>query len=257
MPSLADLQRRFARALGAGNAHDIPDAAGTANVAGIAVYRNTIRANYRSALRATYPVVCALTGVPFFHAAVDAYTEAQPSRGGDLNVYGDAFGNFLADYPHARTLPYVADVARLEWAIDEAHRAADAVESPATLLAALAATPPDRLGQQRFKLDASCRLLRPVHPALRIWQVHQPGFTGEHAIDFDAPPEHLLVRREAGVAAIERIDAGEHAWLAALDHACTLASALDAALATDPAFAFERTLRDRIADRTLAALRAP
>ena len=257
MTSLADLQRRFARALADSGGHDIRDAAGTANVAGIAVYRNTIRANYRSALRATYPVVCALTGVPFFHAAVDAFTAAHPSRGGDLNVYGDAFGDFLGAYPHARTLPYLADVARLEWAIDEALRVEDEVESPETLLAALAATPADRLGQQRFTLDASCRLLFSVHPALRIWQLHQPGFTGGHVIDFDAPPEHLLVRREAGVAAIERIDAGEFGWLVALERGQPLASALDAALAVDPAFAFERILRDRIADRTLARLRAP
>ena len=91
---------------------------------------------------------------------------------------------------------------------------------------------------------------------LRIWQVHQPGFTGEPAIDFDVPPVHLLVRREAGAATIERIDTGEFAWLTALQLGNSLGIALDAALAADPAFPFERTLRDRIADRTLAALRA-
>jgi hypothetical protein len=257
MASLADLQRRFARALDGGSADVISGAAGIANVAGIAVYRNTIRTNHRSALRATYPVVCALTGTPFFHAAADGFADAHPSRSGDLNLYGDVFGDFLAGYPPAHALAYLPDVARLEWAIDEAQRAADEAESRHALLAALAAAPPEALAQQRFALDASCRLLRSAYPVMRIWQVHQPGCTGAPAIDFDAPPEHLLVRREAGVAAIEPLDPGEFAWLVALEHGQPLGFALESALAVDPHFAFERTLRDRIADRTLARLRAP
>ena len=101
----------------------------------------------------------------------------------------------------------------------------------------------------------SCRLLRPLHPALRIWQVHQSEFMGESAVDFDAPPECLLVRREAGTAAIERIAAGEFAWLAALRIGEDLGTALDAAFAADPAFEFEPALRHRIADGTLVGLR--
>ena len=50
---------------------------------------------------ATYPVVLRLVGAPFFNAAVDAFVHAHPSTSGDLNVYGDAFGDFLAGYPHA------------------------------------------------------------------------------------------------------------------------------------------------------------
>ena len=253
MPSLADLQRRFAGMLdrnASGAAAAPPDAR-------IAVYRNTIRANYRNALRATYPVVCALTAVPFFHAAVDAFADLQPSRGGDLNVYGDTFGDFLAGYSHARELPYLADVARLEWAIDDAQRAADAAPATQDLVAALTAIPAATLAQRRFALDPSCRLLRSTFPVLRIWQMHQPGFTGEAHIDFDAPPECLMVRREAGAVAIERIGDGEFAWLLALQRGEPLGAALDAAFAADPAFAFERALRDRLADRTVASLIGP
>lgn len=252
MHSLADLQRRFARDV----AGDVTAVASAATEApGIAIYRNTIRANYRNALRATFPVVCALTAAPFFHAAVDAFADAHPSRGGDLNVYGDAFADFLATYPHARDLPYLADVARLEWAIDEAHRATDDVIAPQALLEALAATPAERLAGRRLVLDASCRLLRPLHPARRIWQAHQSGFIGESEVDFGAPPECLLVRREAGTTAIERIGGGEFAWLAALRIGEDLGTALDAAFAADPAFEFELALRHRIADGTLVALR--
>src|SRR5207253_290805 len=119
----------------------------------IAIYRSTIQANYRKALAATYPVVMRLTGAPFFHAAVDAYAVAMPSASGDLNVYGDRFGEFLAHYAPAANLPYLADVARLEWAIDEASRAPDAAREPGAVIAALSAARADRLPALRLRLE--------------------------------------------------------------------------------------------------------
>ena len=110
-------------------------------VGAIAPYRHSIRRNYRNALGATYRVVKRLVGEPFFNAAVDAYVAAHPSGCADLNVYGDRFDRFLADYPPARTLPYLPDVARLEWAIDRVHNAAETFTSPQDVLAR---SPPSR-----------------------------------------------------------------------------------------------------------------
>src|SRR5205085_7920191 len=125
----------------------------------IAIYRRTIFANYRKALSASYPVVKRLTGAPFFEAAVDAFVGEHPSESGDLNVYGESLGDFLATYRPADELPYLADVARLEWAIDESSRAAEATCVPESVLAALAIAPPDRLPALRLRLEASCRLV--------------------------------------------------------------------------------------------------
>jgi len=246
MSTLADLQRRFALDVA------VATAEGDAR---LAIYRNTICANYRSALRATYPVVCALTGTPFFNAAVDAFVRAHPSQGGDLNVYGGAFGAFLAGYSHARELPYLPDVARLEWAIDEVHRAAEVAAAPQDMVATLAAVPAERLAQLRFVIDPSCRLLYSIHPVLRIWQVHQEDFAGKPDVDFASPPDCLLLRRDTGPVVVERIAPGEYAWLQGLADGATLAAALDAALEADAAFSFESALHTRIADRTLAGLR--
>jgi len=132
MPALRDLQQRFA----AGLRGDGP--AGR----NLAVYRATVSANYRAAMAATYPVVRLIVGGAFFDTAVDAYTAAFPSTGGDLNVYGGRFGDWLAAYPYAVHLPYLADVARLEWAIDEAARAADCEATPARVLDALSRATP-------------------------------------------------------------------------------------------------------------------
>ena len=246
MPSLRETQTRFATAL--------LDVAGDP-VERIAIYRNTVFANYRNALGATYGVVRKLVGVPFFNAAVDAYVLANPSAGGDLNVYGASFGDFLAAYPHAAGLPYLRDVARLEWAVDEAGRAADLAGTPEALLAALGAIPADRITALRFALDPTCRFVDSAFPVLRIWQVHQPGFEGDITVAFGAAADHLLVRRETGDVVIERLAPGDFALLQALAGGDDLATALDAATTAEPTFDLGTTLRSGIANRTLMELR--
>jgi hypothetical protein len=246
LPSLRERQVRFASALLAGDTD-----AGER----IAIYRNSVRANYRKALGATYRVVSQLVGEPFFHAAVDAYVRATASTGGDLNVYGGSFGEFLATYPHAQDLRYLPDVARLEWALDEAGRAGDARGTPRAILDALATIPAERVTAIGFALDPSCRLLSSPYPVLRIWQVHQPDFSGDMEVAFDAPADHLLVRRESGVVVVERVAAGDFALLRSLADGGDLAAALAAATAADPEFDLATSLRSRIANRTLAELR--
>jgi hypothetical protein len=241
--SLHELQRRFAAALAEAQRGDR-----------VAIYRNTIRASYRSALAASYPVVRALVGAAFFDAAVDAYEAANPSRSGDLNVFGDRFGDFIAAYPHARELQYLPDVARLEWAIDEAGRSPDAQETGADVIAALAAVPAEALARQRFRLDASCRLLTSPYPVLRIWQVHQHGAGGELTVDFDCDPDNLLVRREAQGVAAERLAPADFAWLHALHAGAELATAVDRAVATDASFDLGRVLQTYVQDRTIVAV---
>jgi hypothetical protein len=245
LPSLRELQTQFAAAL-------LADTGGPGER--IAIYRNTVAANYRNALGATYRVVVQLVGKPFFDAAVDAYVETHPSTGGDLNVYGDRFGDFLASYPHARDLPYLPDVARLEWAVDEAHRAADSDSAPAQVLAELAAVPASEVASLRFALDASCRFIGSDHPVLRIWQVHQPGFTGDGTVEFGIGADRLLVRREAANVAIERLAPADFAWLEALAARADLATALERAIAAEPTFDLGTALRTCIADGTIAGV---
>ena len=226
----------------------------------LAIYRRTIRSNYRNALGATYPVIRRIVDTPFFHAAVDAYVEACPSRSGDLNAYGATFGDFLADYPPASGLPYLPDVARLEWAIDEANRAADSSSRPAAVLEALARVPPERLPALRLRTDPSCRLVASAFPVLAIWQVNQPGHHGDLRVDFDSPPDHLRIRREPdGVAlergvVLERIGGGEFAWLAALVNGAALAAAIESAQVADAAFDLGTTLHRFIGDGTITGL---
>ena len=107
----------------------------------LAVYRHAILANRRGALRAAYPVVERLVGEGFFAEAALRHGEESPPGCADLNRYGASFPAFLAAYPHAAPMPWLADVARLEWAWHESLMAA---ETPGLDFAQLALVPEER-----------------------------------------------------------------------------------------------------------------
>lgn len=256
MPSLRELQLGFAEALLADEGAPPPFASVPPEhaVERIAVYRRALFANYRNALGATYPVVARLVGAPFFAAAVDAFVRAHPSTSGDLNVYGDAFPAFLRRYPPAAPLPYLADVARLEWAQDEANRAGESDATPDDVLAALVALAPEALPAARLALAPSCRLVSSAYPVLRIWQSNQDGYEGEDRVSLDEGGDALLVRREAAGVTLERLAASEFAWLDALARDAPLAAAIEAAAAVRAPFDLAAVLRQRIADGTIAGV---
>ena len=256
MRSLRELQAAFADALLAGDASAPAFATAPAEraIERLAVYRRSVFANYRNALGATYPVVARLVGAPFFGAAVDAFVRAHPSTSGDLNIYGGAFAHFLERYAPAAPLPYLPDVARLEWAQDKANRAAETEATPDEVLAALAALAPESLPAARLALAPACRLIASPYPVLRLWQSNQDGYAGNDRIALDEGGDALLVRREAAGVTIERLAAAEYAWLEALAQGVPLGAAIDAAAGTGTAFELMTVLRRRIADGTIAGL---
>jgi hypothetical protein len=246
MPSLPELQRQFASAIAPGASSRAP---------GFDVYSRSIAANYRRALGATFPVVRALVGAAFFDAAVDAFAMAYPSASGDLNEYGGGFGDFLARYEPVSTLPYLPDVARLEWAFDESARAADIEADSRALIAAISMVEDDAIAQLRLCLHPSCRLLASRFPVFEIWKVHQAGHEGGMQVDtVRRTAEHILTRRSGDASVVERIAAAELAWLRALAEGADFGAALTRAMEIDPGFDLGDALQTRVRDGTISGL---
>jgi len=246
MPSLLELQRQFAGV--------IEDAA-AASAPGFEVYRHAIAANYRRALGATYPVVRALVGAGFFDAAVDAFVARHPPLSGDLNVYGARLAGFLATYGPASTLPYLRDVARLEWALDESARAADSALDPRSLAAVIAMVDEDAVPGIQLRLHPSCRLLATGRAVFDLWRAHQPRHQTDTPGDIGGiATEHLLVRRQDETPCVERLGAGEFAWLRALQDGESFGPALARAMEADQAFDLGEALSSRVMDGTLSGL---
>jgi hypothetical protein len=258
MPSLREVQRGFAAATVFGDFAAVATlgivGGGLDAAARVGIYRNNVLGNYRKALGASYPVVRKLVGAPFFNAAVDAFVRAYPSQHGDVNRYGGELARFLTTYAPARELPYLPDVARLEWAADQAAIAADA--DPLDL-DALAAVPTEAFEHLRFVLHPSAQLVVSPYPILRIWQVNQDDFSGDDRVDLGASGDALLVVRGASGVTIERLSTGELALLTAFAQRAVFGEAATRAADREPGFDLTRALRHYVAARTLVAFRAP
>src|SRR5262249_53620145 len=161
-------------------------------------------------------------------------------------------GDFLAAYPPVRERPHVADLARLEWAIDESSRAADSARAPEAVLRMLTAIEPDRLPDVRLRLDPSCRLVESRFPILRIWK--QPEGHEDAYLAPAEDPDRIVVRRESEGVLLEPVAAGLYAWLAALAAGETLAVAIDRAQAADAGFDLGAARHACIGNGTIAAI---
>ncbi|HKP66943.1 MAG TPA: DNA-binding domain-containing protein [Casimicrobiaceae bacterium] len=249
MCSLLERQRQFAAAL------RMPAVAGADNDP-FDIYRRSVRRNYRNALGATYRTVKRLVGVAFFDTAVDAYVAANPSVSADLNGYGDRFDRFLATYPPAANLPYLADVARLEWAIDVVHRAADAPLAPHDVLAALAVVPATKLTRARLQIAAASALIQSSYPVVRIFETNGDDYVGDTRVSLDEGGVRLLVRRMGTDVVFEPLDEAGFTWMLSLATGQSLGDAVARAVSVDSQFDVASALRTHIAMSTIVGVEA-
>lgn len=196
------------------------------------VYRHHVQHSLASALAATFPTVQALVGDDFFRALARAFVARTLPRQPVLAEYGAGFADFLADHEPARVLPYLADVARLDWALNTAFHAAPA---PALTPAMLAAVEAERLPSLGLRLSDGVALVRSEFPIDRIWAASQPGASLEQ-VDVSSGGADLLVMRRPDDAAFVPLAAGEAAFVASLDAGNPLADSAEAGLRADPSF---------------------
>ena len=252
MRELTELQAR----LGAGLDEPVPQAGALELFVGeaeqvrqrLGIYRGNARANAAKAIAAAYPVIEKIVGGEFFSGLTRAYQLRFPSVNGDLNEYGDAFAAFLADFPPAREIPYLADVGRLEWRVHRAHYAADPGPfDPARL----ACVPPEHQLQLRPQLHPACHVVHSEYPVARIWEVHQEAFSGEFAVEFPGDGTNALIFRPRFRVEVAQIGDAEAAFLRAALDAQTLDAGLAAAQLRDASFDLGRSLSEWVQSRVI------
>jgi hypothetical protein len=254
MPALPELQARFAASLLGQDATGVAGAVagdGLAPAARIQVYWNHVFTSLTAALEATYPVVCRLVDRRFFGFAADSYIRHHPPADPCLFQYGATFPEFLETFPPCAGHPYLADVARLEWAMSTALHAEDATPiAPA----ALGTVRPEDLGRLVVRADPSASWLRSPWPVDRIWLTNQPGADPAKRVDLDEGEALLEIRRRQDAVAFRRLDPPEFAFRSALGAGVTLEAAADSALRRDPAFDLPKALRSLLGEAVLVGL---
>jgi len=216
---------------------------------GLALYRGNLSETWRKTLAAAYPVVLALVGEEFFGGLARAYGRAHPSDNGDLNHFGAHFASFLRSFPHVADLPYLPDMAALEWRLHRAHYAPPA---PALTARQLAAMAPEQIETCVFPLHPAAQLFRSDWAVVPLWQAHQPdsgvGFPQDMAV-----PGHGLISRPAWQAGVQPLSMAAYAALMVLSQGGKIGAALDAAWAVDEQFDAGAGLRHWLQHAALVA----
>jgi hypothetical protein len=237
MPALLELQRAFGAALAQRGEVALPASlfrgSTDRTAARLAVYRGNVYGNRIKALAAAYPIVRKVVGGEFFDAMAREYARAHPAASGDLNEYGERLAEFVAAFPHTQDLPYLPDVARMEWLAHRAYYAADGAAFDPERLAGL---PASRYADLRPALAPACALLESDWPLARIWTVHQDDFDGGIDVDLDAGPDRILIHRPHWRVQPLALGPGDYRLLESALAGATLGHALEAAVAEDPGF---------------------
>ena len=211
------------------------------------IYRNNVVVALIEALGEAFPVVRALVEEEFFEAMAGVYVRAHPPSSPRMMFYGEGLAAFLEGFPPAAGLPYLPDVARLEYARRLAYHAADEAAADPSVLGGLDAA---ALMEARLSLQAACHVLRSAHPVHAIWRYN--------ATDDKAPvrpaAEDVLVSRPEETVLVQLLPPGGAAFLLALRTGESLGRAAERAAADAPAFDLGANLASVFSARIVSAI---
>jgi hypothetical protein len=225
MMRLRELQETFAAvAMGSTSTEPLKGVLGDsadASRARVHVYVDAYLARLRDVLLDDYPKLGGAVGEAFA-ALSRQYIRVHPSDRPSLRHFGRHVPAFLLKHPLSEQRPWLADLARLEWARVEAFDAADRQAMSAEDLHAMAG---EGLAQLRLKLVPSVQVLELAWPADAIWQALDDG---EAPMPVVSEPTTLVVWRSGFSVRHRRCDVPEARAIARVSRAAAFAEVCEA-----------------------------
>ncbi|HVO26198.1 MAG TPA: DNA-binding domain-containing protein [Candidatus Margulisiibacteriota bacterium] len=176
------------------------------------VYAGGYAVRVQEALAETFPAVAHVVGGGAFAELVRRYIETTPLRSYNLNDAGAALPRFLRDDLLTAGLPFLPDLARLEWQVA---RAFHAHAQPALDPAALAGWSMDDWGRAILRLQPWVAIVRSDWPIREIWESRDTPIEDINIALYDRP-DRVLVRRAGDAVLCESLDDAEADALGAL-----------------------------------------
>lgn len=178
----------------------------------INIYAQMYCARLVEVLREDFPRVAAVLGCERFERVVRTYLARHPSTQPSLRYLGRHFAVFLETWPEVVSLPFLSDLARLEWARLEVF---DAPDAESLRIEHLHAFSPDEWPGLRFQLIPAFQILQSDWPVHEIWAAAAEETPAERGWE---RRERTAVRiwREGFAVYHSRLDATEQAALAAV-----------------------------------------
>jgi Putative DNA-binding domain len=253
MPSLRELQLQLRRVVLGGDTTELVGAIrgdGLDPAGRLRIYRNHALTTLGAVLEGTFPVVCRLVDKRFFAYTAHEYLREHPPHSRCLVEYGADFADFLAAFEPCKDLPYLADIARFEWALNTA---ATAREAFPLKMEALAGIPPEGTALLKVALQPSLSYFASGWPIDAIWLANQQKEVP--TVDFASGGTTIEIRRADDGFSWQRLDTGAFAFRRALAEGFALGTAA-ATAAADPAFDLAAALDRLFAEGLVVGLGA-
>ncbi len=196
---------------------------------GLRAYQSHGLALAERALAAAYPVMSQLVGADNVAPMARQFWRQHPPARGDMACWGGELPAFIAAAPQLAGEPFLADVARVEWALHQAATAADAAADLPSI-ALLASHEPDAL---TLRLSPGAALVSSAFPVASLVNAHlhaqgEPDLTHAGKLLRDCIGEHALVWRHGFKPRVEAISGAEAGLIHALLQGLSLEKALAA-----------------------------
>jgi hypothetical protein len=253
MPSLLELQLQLRRVVLGDDTTELVGAVrgdGLDPAARLRIYRNHAFATLGAVLEGTFPVVCRLVDKRFFAYAAHEYLREHLPHSRCLVEYGADFVDYLAGFEPCMDLPYLADVARFEWALNMAAMVRQ--EAPLSI-EGLAGIPPQGASLLKMSLQPSVSYFASGWPIDAIWLANQQKEVP--TVDFASGGTTIEIRRADDGFSWQRLDPRAFAFRRALAEGFALGTA-SATAAADPAFDLAAALDRLFAEGLVVGLGA-
>lgn len=198
---------------------------------GIQVYRCNLLANASRALEISFPTLTQLLGIEGVQALAALYYDAHPLLTGDWGEWGEHLAQWLSQQETLHDMPYLANVAQLDWLCHCIERAATPEHTEASIAILNA-------------IDGQFLHLNPTHylavmasrfPLLEIWQAHyakehrEVWLTRANLALPEGAQQYLLISREHWRASPSIISHEAYLFFTSLLQGNTLAHAINEA----------------------------
>ncbi len=214
------------------------------------IYRNHIVTTLSNVLVMNFPLVEILTGTNFLKTAAKLYLFDNPPTEPCLDRYGNSFPEFLANYKYASHLPYLSDIARLDWKMNETRIAKDDNSLQRSDLAEIA---PEAYETIIFKLKKSVRLISSPFPLDKIYSLCGEKEDNEDVLDISPEKTYILITRYNWEPQIRNLKESEYNFFLLLQEEKPLGIALEEILKNYPEFNFVDFLQNYIELETFSA----
>lgn len=213
------------------------------------IYRNNVSGALIESLAVRYPVVQRLVGEEFFRAMARDYALRNLPRSPVLIYYGADFPDFIARFEPANSLPYLADVARLDSAHWDSYHALNMDPVGADAFASLDTT---TLAGVRFELLPSVHILSSRFPIFGIWSTNAEDVE-VRPVDMTVADDALVARPDM-IVEVRKLPAGAAIFLSCVHEGKILSEAAGAAMDAVADFNLSQGLAGLIAARIVARI---